>query len=90
MFRLLENRSRGGWVFWVCHRANGNTNQRGEPAEKLQHRPAPKLASDDELALRADTVNLKNSLRQIEPDPRDSRHILGGLAQGWLPFRWGS
>jgi hypothetical protein len=30
MFRLLENRSDGGWVFWVCQRANGNTNQRGE------------------------------------------------------------
>jgi hypothetical protein len=41
-----------------------------EPAEKLQHRPAPKLASDDDLAFRVDAVHLKNSLRQIEPDPR--------------------
>jgi hypothetical protein len=61
-----------------------------EPAEKLQHRSAPKLASDDYLAFRADAVNLKNSLRQIEPDPRDSRQIPGNLAHGRLPFRWGS
>src|SRR5882724_1753750 len=29
MFRLLENRSDGGWVFWVCQRADGNADQRG-------------------------------------------------------------
>jgi hypothetical protein len=58
-----------------------------EPAEKLQDRPAPKLANDDDLALRADAVNLKNSLRQIEPDPRDSRQILGRLRHGRLLSR---
>jgi hypothetical protein len=29
MFRLLENRSDGGWIFWVCQRAHGNAYQRG-------------------------------------------------------------
>jgi hypothetical protein len=29
MFRLLENRSDGGWVFWVGQRADSNADQRG-------------------------------------------------------------
>jgi hypothetical protein len=34
-------------------------------------------------------VNLKHPLRQIETNPRDSRHIPDRLAHGRLPFRWG-
>jgi hypothetical protein len=30
MFRLLENRSDGGWGLWVCQRADGNADQRGQ------------------------------------------------------------
>ena len=48
----------------------------GEPAEKLQRGGAPQLASDDCLAPRVDAVNLKDVLRQIEPNARDSREIL--------------
>src|ERR1700720_584442 len=28
LFRLLENRSDGGWVFWVCQRTDSNADQR--------------------------------------------------------------
>jgi hypothetical protein len=59
-----------------------------EPAETLQSKIGPRRsASDDDPAFRADAVNLKNSLRKIEPDPRDSRQILGSLSCGRLPFR---
>jgi hypothetical protein len=33
MFRLFENRYDGGWVFWFCHRADCNGDQRGQIAE---------------------------------------------------------
>src|SRR5208282_1130573 len=42
-----------------------------------------------DLALRADGVNLKSVLPQIEPDPRDNARIPDKLAHGRLPFRWG-
>jgi hypothetical protein len=49
---------------------------------------ARQLARNDDLALRVDGVNLKRVLRQIEPNPRDSREIPDRLAHGRLPFRW--
>ena len=33
MFRLFENRYHGGRVFWFCHRADGDGDQRGQIAE---------------------------------------------------------
>jgi len=55
--------------------------ERDEPA-------AREFAHDDDLALRVDGVNLKDLLRQIEPNPCDSGEIPDRLAHGRLPFRW--
>ena len=56
--------------------------KRGEPA-------ARELARHHDLAFRVDGVNLKNLLRQIEPNARDRGQFLNRLAHGRLPFRWG-
>jgi hypothetical protein len=32
MFRLLKNRYDGGWVSWFCHRADCNSDHRGQIA----------------------------------------------------------
>ena len=52
--------------------------ERDEPA-------AREFAHDDDLALRVDGVNLKDLLRQIEPNPCDSGEIPDRLAYGRLP-----
>jgi hypothetical protein len=44
------------------------------------------LARDDDLALRADGVSLKDVFRQIETNPRDRRQFSARLAHGRLPF----
>ena len=59
---------------------------RREPAKELQHAAAPELANDDGLAPHVDGVNLKDMLRQIKPDARDSRQIPGKLRHGRLSF----
>src|SRR5277367_906667 len=60
--------------------------QLGEERDQLAAR---EFARHNDLALRVDCVNLKHPLRQIETNPRDSRHIPDRLAHGRLPFRWG-
>ena len=60
--------------------------QLGEERNQLATR---EFARHNDLALRVDCVNLKHPLRQIEPNPRDSRQIPARLAHGRLPFRWG-
>ena len=60
--------------------------QRGEKRDELV---ACELARHHDLALRVDRVNLKDPLRQIETNSRDSRQIPDRLAHGRLPFRWG-
>ena len=41
------------------------------------------------LAVRVDGVNLKDLLRQIEPNARDRAQFLNRLVHGRPPFRWG-
>src|SRR5271156_4155939 len=60
--------------------------QRGEKRDELS---APELARNNDLAIGVDRVDLKDPLRQIQTDPRDSRKIPDRLAHGRLPFRWG-
>ena len=51
--------------------------------------PARELARNNDLAIGVDGVDLKDPLRQIQTDPRDSSKIPDRLAHGRLPFRWG-
>jgi len=44
-------------------------------------------ANDDRLSLLVDAANLKNGLRQIEPEPRESGKMFVKLRHGRLPFR---
>ena len=60
--------------------------QRGEKRDELAAR---EFARHNDLALRVDRVNLKDPLRQIETNSRDSSQIPDRLAHGRLPFRWG-
>jgi hypothetical protein len=47
--------------------------------EKRHHLAAPQLLAQNHCTVRIDPVNLKNMLRQIQPDRRN-------LAHGWLPL----
>jgi hypothetical protein len=58
-----------------------------EPAEKLQHRPAPKLANDDDLALRAYAVNLKTVFARSSPIRVTSARFSVALPMDSFPFR---
>src|SRR5271165_1918181 len=57
-----------------------------DPTIAVHHEPAAReLARQHDLAFRVDGVNLKDLLRQIEPNPRDSGQIPDRLAHGRLP-----
>jgi hypothetical protein len=60
--------------------------QRGEKRDELG---APELAGNNDLAIGVDRVDLKDPLRQIQTDPRDTSKIPDRLAHGRLPFRRG-
>src|SRR5436190_17117377 len=51
----------------------------GQPGKEWQHLRSPKRLTDDNLTGRINTVNLKNTLGQVEADR-------GNLHDGWLPF----
>src|SRR5262245_8826206 len=50
----------------------------------------PELLANDNLAIRIDTVNLENGLRNVETDRRDRLHIylLRILVTYWRPILW--
>jgi hypothetical protein len=59
--------------------AGFHADQTGRQAlENLQHLAAPELASQDRLPFIVDTMQLKNTLRQIDPHRAN-------LVHGWLP-----
>jgi hypothetical protein len=59
--------------------------QLGKESDKLA---SPELARRDDLAPLVDGMNLKDLLRQIESNLRDSGKIPIRLAHRRLPFRW--
>jgi hypothetical protein len=63
---------------------SGAKRKRGEKRDELAAR---ELARNNDLAIGVDGVDLKDPLRQIQTDPRDSSKIPDRLAHGRLPFR---
>jgi hypothetical protein len=53
--------------------------------EKADNPAACELARDPNLAVRVDGVNLKDLLRQIEPNARDRAQFLNRLAMDGFP-----
>jgi hypothetical protein len=67
-------------------RAGLNTNDAPRQLlEERQHLAALQLAANDYVALRVDAMDLKNRLRDVETDCRDSC-MLGSL-KSWSPHR---
>src|SRR5271154_5809957 len=84
MFRLLKNRSDGGRGFWVCKRADGNTDQRRQIVGfPIDRRPAiwTKIAMDLPAA-----SGVADELFWSSRDGDD----LGGIKSAYPEWRAGS
>jgi hypothetical protein len=60
-------------------KATATTRRGRRRREERYHLPAPQPPTQNRDTARVDPVNLKNMLRQIQPDRRN-------LAHGWLPL----
>ena len=73
----------------MCRRARFHRHRTPRKLGEKVDKPAScELARRDDLAIRIDGVNLKDPLRQIEPNARDRAQFLNRLAHGRLPLRW--
>jgi hypothetical protein len=70
----------------MCRRARFHRHHTPRKLREKPDKPAAcKLACHHDLAVRIDGVNLKDPLRQIEPNARDRAQFLNRLAHGRLP-----